>query len=310
MQRYASLARILSLALLWGSGFLWIKISLNGLTPTQLLFARLALGAATLLVVLRIHGERLPTARTTWAHLAAAALVANVIPYLLFAIAEQEVDSAVAGMLNATTPLWTMTLAYVTYQTRQLSALQALGLVLGLVGTLLIFSPWNLGTQFTSRGAVLCLIAAFSYAVSYLYMARYLLSTDNSPLALSAAQLLMATGLAAFMLPMSDGLRVPSWRIDTTASIVILGILGTGLAYVLNYRIISEDGPVVASVVVYLLPVVAVLLGMLVLGERLSGSALLGMVVVLAGVAIARRRAPQSNGTSARTTADTPEATR
>jgi drug/metabolite transporter (DMT)-like permease len=292
---YASLARLLSLALLWGSGFFWIKISLNGLTPTQLLFARLALGTATLIVVLRLRGDTLPHGRRIWAHLTLAALVANVVPYLLFGIAEQQVDSAVAGMLNATTPLWTILLAYATQQTHRLDILQILGLLLGLIGTFLIFSPWNLGTQLTSRGAILCLVAALSYAVSYLYMARYLLKTDSSFLSISASQLLMATALSTLILPLSDGLQVPRWRLDVAGSIVILGVLGTGVAYVLNYRIIAEDGPVAASLVVYLLPVVAVLLGVIVLREKLTPSAILGMLVVLAGVAVARRRPRGSN---------------
>lgn len=295
MRRYGNAGRIAALALLWGSSFVWIKLSLRGLTPTQILVTRLALGASTLLVILRARGERLPSDRATWLHLVCAALFGNVVPYLLFAVAEQQVDSGVAGMLNATTPLWTVVLAVATRQHRHPSIMQFVGVVVGLVGTALIFAPWTAGTQFTSRGALLCLLAATSYAISYVYIARFLATTGNNPLALSAGQLLAATGPALLALPTFDGLRAPHWRVDAIASVVILGVLGTGLAYVLNYRIISDDGAIAASVVIYLLPVVAIILGAVMLGESLTGHALLGVLVVLVGVATTRRQLPSQH---------------
>ena len=99
-----SLARLALLALLWGSSFLWIKLALDGLSPVQLVLARLALGAAILVLVVRLRRLRLPHDKITWLHLTVAALVGNAIPYLLFAIGEQTVSSSLAGALNATTP--------------------------------------------------------------------------------------------------------------------------------------------------------------------------------------------------------------
>lgn len=291
MRGYGSLTRILTLALLWGSGFFWIKLSLRGLTPSQLLFVRLALGAAALVAVLYGRGERLPVGRWRWVHLGGAALFGNVIPYLLFAMAERQVDSSVAGMLNATTPLWTIVLAYAAGRSRRLNAGQLAGVALGLAGTLLIVAPWSRGTQFTSSGALLCLIGALSYGVSYVYIGRFLTGLGTSPLAMSAGQLLAASGLGLLTLPMFDGLTAPHWRPDALASIAILGVLGTGLAYVINYRIITDDGPVAASLVIYLLPVVAIGLGVTFLHERLTAHALLGVLVVIAGVVVARQTA-------------------
>jgi drug/metabolite transporter (DMT)-like permease len=287
--RYAGIGRVAALALLWGSGFYWIKLSLRGLTPTQVLFARLALGAAALLFVLYSRRESLPTGGRSWWHLTVAAIFGNVIPYLLFAIAEQDVDSAVAGMLNATTPLWTVMIALAARHSRRPGVRQIVGLILGMVGTVLIFAPWTAGTQFASRGAVLCLLAAFSYGISYVYISRYLADVQAGPLALSAGQLLVATGCSAVILPLFGGLQVPDWRFDALVSVVILGVLGTGLAYLINYRIITDDGAIAASFVVYLLPAVAVVLGALALDEQLTWHALTGVLVVLFGVAAARR---------------------
>src|SRR5690606_17440838 len=116
-----------------------------------------------------------------------------------------------------------------------------------------------------------------------------------SPLVLSAGQLVTAAVMAIVVVGPMDGLTPTSWRLDALASVAVLGVLGTGVAYIINFRIVSDDGPVAASVVIYLLPLVAVGLGVLVLGERPAPTALAGVAVVLAGVALTRRapaRAP------------------
>jgi drug/metabolite transporter (DMT)-like permease len=105
-----------ALALVWGSNFLWIKVALDGLSPVQLTFLRMLAGAVVLAVIVRIRAERLPTDRRFLGQITVAALVGNAIPYLLFAIGEQTVDSALAGVLNATTPLWTVVIAVVVGQ--------------------------------------------------------------------------------------------------------------------------------------------------------------------------------------------------
>jgi drug/metabolite transporter (DMT)-like permease len=283
-----SIARVAGLALLWGSGFLWIKLSLDGFAPIHIVLIRLSLGAVVLIALLYAVGDRLPTGLRTWAHLAVAALMANVLPYLLFAVGEQQVDSAVAGMLNATTPVWTVAIAFLVGLERRPTYKKVAGFALGLTGTTLIFSPWQGGSQYTSWGAVACLTAALCYAVSYVYMDRYLVRRGTSPLALSAAQLGAASVIAAVLVPIVGGLKMPSPSPTALVSVVILGVFGTGAAYVLNYRIITDDGASVASVVVYLLPIVAISLGAVVLGEAPTAAALLGTAVILAGVWLVR----------------------
>jgi drug/metabolite transporter (DMT)-like permease len=139
--RGASLARLTALALLWGSGFFWIVIALRGFSPVQIVLIRLALGAAVLVLIARARHIPLPTGRRTWLHLTIAALFANAIPYTLFAVAEQHVTSSAAGVLNATTPLWTLAIAFATGHERRISRAKTAGFVIGMAGTLLIFSP-------------------------------------------------------------------------------------------------------------------------------------------------------------------------
>jgi len=282
-------ARLATLALLWGSGFLFIKIALEGFTPYQIVLVRLALGAVVLLAFMLATNESIPRDQLTWLHLGVAALLANIVPYLLFAVAEQQIDSAVAGVINATTPLFTVIVAVLTRHEPRPARTRLVGLVIGIAGTVVLLAPWQSGTQFTSWGAVAALAASLSYAASYVYMDRYLVSRKLSPLSLSASQLLAATAITALALPFTRDWTVPAWRLDATLSLAALGILGTGVAYVLNYRIIADDGASAASVVTYLLPVTAVILGAIVLDETPTVHAIIGMLIVLAGVALARR---------------------
>src|SRR6266498_92910 len=169
------------------------------------------------------------------------------------------------------------------------------GLALGFAGTLLIFEPWQAGTSIASWGGLACLAAAACYGVSFVYMGMKLANQGIPPLALSASQLLAATALAAVLVPFV-GLQPVHLRPDVVGSIAILGIFGTGLAYVLNYRLITDEGAAATSTVAYLLPVVSVLLGAAILGDPITLHVVLGMLLVLAGVALAQRR---TRGTAA-----------
>jgi drug/metabolite transporter (DMT)-like permease len=190
--------------------------------------------------------------------------------------------------MNATTPLWTIAVALAVRHERRLSAARAAGLLLGFAGTVLILAPWRGATSGT-WGAIACGAAALSYGVSFVYMDRFLAGRGIPPVALAGSQLLAGTGLLALVVPFA-GLQPVSLDLPVVASIVILGAIGTGIAYVLNYRLITDDGATVASTVTYLIPVAAVALGVVALDEPLHLNVLAGMVVVLAGVALSRRK--------------------
>ncbi|MFI6229076.1 DMT family transporter [Micromonospora echinospora] len=282
------LARMAVLALLWGSSFLWIKLALRGFSPVQIVFARLLLGFVVLAPLALARGLGFPRGWRLWGHLAVAALLANAIPYVLFGVAEETIGSNVAGVLNATTPLWTLLLAFLVGVDRSVSWTKAGGFALGFLGVVVIFSPWESANEIASWGGLVCLAAAASYGISYVYMGRHLAGRGISPLMLSASQLGAATVLLALAMPVV-GLEPPTWRWDAVVSLLVLGVLGTGAAYVLNYRIIAAEGATAASVVGYLLPLVAVGLGWLVVDEVVTPAILAGVVLVLLGVALARR---------------------
>jgi len=286
----ATLVRMGFLALFWGSSFLWIKMGLVSFTPVQMTFIRLVLGASVLVVLCYAGRNRLPRDRRLWGHLAVAAFFGNAVPFTLFALGERSVDSGVAGVLNATTPLWVLVIAIVLRTERGLSATKIGGLLLGFAGTLLIFSPWEV--SFASWDALVILLAAIMYAVSFAYIGRFISGRGVAPIALSASQIIAATGLTAVAMPVY-GLAPIHLHWGAAVAVTILGVFGTGLAFALNYRIITDEGPTNAATVGYLLPVVSVLLGALFLHEALTPHVIAGMVVVLGGVALTRvRRRP------------------
>jgi drug/metabolite transporter (DMT)-like permease len=284
----SALPRIALLALIWGSAFLWIKLADRGFSPVEVTLARLAMGAAVLFAVLLARREKIPRSLPLWAHIAVAALFANAVPYLLFAVAEQTVNSSTAGIINATTPLWTVGLALAVRHQKTVTRWQAAGLIVGFAGAVLIFTPWRTASGLTSAGALECLAASVSYAVSYIYMDRFLARRGIGSVALSACQLSAASVMLAIALAVS-GVQTPHVTAESVGAVVVLGIIGTGFAYVLNYQIITSEGATVASTVTYLLPVVAIVLGVLVLNESITVIVLAGIALVLAGVALTRR---------------------
>ncbi|WP_046591889.1 DMT family transporter [Streptomyces mangrovisoli] len=297
--RSGSLVRIAVLALLWGSAFLWIKLALDsGLTPFQIAFARSALGSAVLLALARAAGRPLPRDRRTWGRLAVAALFCNALPFLLFAVGERTVDSGLAGVLHATTPLWSVLLGAALGTARGTHPVRLGGLALGFAGTLLIFAPWE-SAGLLSGGTLALLAAAASYAVGFAYMGSRLTGRGTDPLTLSAAQLLAATALSA---PAAlAGSATAHFAVDARAvlAVTVLGICSTGLTFYLSYRLVADEGATSAATVGYLLPVVSVALGAAVLHEEVGPRVVAGAAVVLAGVAATRwrERGPQPSRT-------------
>ncbi|WP_156758104.1 DMT family transporter [Actinokineospora pegani] len=274
------------LALLWGSSFLWIKLALRGLPPTWISTGRCVLGALVVLGMCAWGRHKLPGTARAWGHLTVAAFFGSAVPFLLFAIGEQTVDSGVTGVLNATTPLWALVIGLLIGTDRGLSPIRLGGLLVGFAGVVLIFAPWHV-SGLTSLGAVAILAGSASYAVAYAYVARHLSNRGTTPIALSGAQLAAAAGLGVFTLPFGD-----TTALDITPTVLIaiavLGVLGTGVAFAINYRLIADEGATQATTVGYLLPVVSVLLGAVFLDEALTLRVVAGMAVVLVGVAMTR----------------------
>jgi drug/metabolite transporter (DMT)-like permease len=280
------------LALIWGSSFLLIKFAVEGLAPTQVVLGRLAAGAAVLLVIVVVTRQPLPREPAVWGHVALMGIVANIVPFFLFAWGEQRITSGMAGVLNGTTPLFTLAFALMALTEERWSLQRFSGLLLGFVGVVVVVGPWNTeGRVNPVSGQLACLGAAACYGVAFVYTRRFLANRGYPPLSLSAAQLIMATVLLALVAPVvaSDPTRLTPLVV---VSVLLLGAVGTGLAYLLFYRLISEVGSTSASMVTYLIPIVAVVLGVVVQSDPVTWNLFVGAAIVLVGAAMAEGRLP------------------
>ncbi|MGH2442085.1 MAG: DMT family transporter [Chloroflexota bacterium] len=282
-------SRILLLAAIWGSSFVLIKFGDQSFAPLQIALGRLAFGTAILLVIVAIRREALPRGVVLWFQLAVAALVSNALPFTLFAYGETRTTSILAGIANATTPLFTLLVAMAVLADERPDRARVAGLVLGFLGVLVVFGIWSgLGGN-ELIGNLACLGAAVSYGFSFPFMRRYLARRPESAISLVTGQLICGTIEIAIITPfftsMPASISIKSW-----VSVIILGALGTGIAFVLNYGLIRDIGATMASIVTYIVPLFATVEGALVLGERITWNEPVGALIVILGVAITQGR--------------------
>jgi len=285
----AWLPGFLALGLVWGASFLFIELALESFTAIGIAFLRGFLGAMSLLIVIVVTKQKLPRVGKHWLHIAVVALLLNTVPGFLFAVGQQYVSSAIAGILNATTPMMTLLIISLAFREQKPTLNQNLGIVLGFAGVALV----GLGggeISFTSPwGIALLLLATLCYGIAMPYAKRFVSPLPYSPYVLAAAQV-SASALLAALPALLVGVTHAPVSASALWGILALGIVGTGFAYVWNYRNIELAGSVIASSVTYVTPVVAVVLGFLVLGERLTLLQAAGGVLVLVSALVVQQR--------------------
>ena len=278
------------LAAIWGSSFLFIKVLGEHWPALWVALGRIALGALTLVILTYARGERLRfSGRHAWRHLLIAALLFNAIPFTLLAYGEQHISSIFAGLWNATTPLWVLCVTLVVFDDEHISRERIAGLLVGFLGVLIVLGPWRRLGYGELIGQAACAGAAVCYGFAWPFTRRYLAGRPESGIALSAGQLLCATAVLALFTPF---VRAPTTDIgpDGIGSLLALGVLGSGIAYILNYSIVRAAGAAVGSTVTYLVPVVSTALGALVLGEPLRWNQPVGAAVLITGIAVSQGR--------------------
>lgn len=277
------------LSLIWGFSFLLIKVGTDGYAPFQVTLGRLLFGTAVIAVVLVVKRERLPRGARTWAHLAVAAFLLNALPFSLFAYAELTIPSTLAGICNATSPLWGMALSMVALSEDRPTRRRVAGLGIGFFGVLTVLGAWQGFSGLDFGGTAMALLASLSYPIGWIYVRRTLAGSGHSNLSLSGAQLLVATVELAVVTPLFTSLPT-HFPVVPFLAIVALGALGTGLAFLMQYGLVAEVGPTTAQMVTYFIPVIATAAGVAVLGESLSWSTPVGAVIVLAGAALTQSK--------------------
>ena len=286
----AWLPAFVALSAIWGASFLFIKVAVADVPALDIAFIRVVLGAITLVAILAVRRERLPRDPAAWRQLFVAALLFNSVPFSLIAFGETRISSVLAGLWNATTPLMTLVAVTALLPGERPTRARTLGILLGFAGVVVVLGPWEHLGSGVLIGDLAVLGASACYGLGFTHSRRYLASRPESGLALSAGQLLCATAQLALVAPVVAGAPA-SVSNDAALSLVGLGVAGTGIAYVLNYRMIRTVGPAIASTVTYVVPLFATVLGVAVLGEDLLWHEPVGAAVVLIGVWISSGRA-------------------
>ncbi|MHC0432866.1 DMT family transporter [Streptomyces sp. O3] len=277
--------RFAFLSAVWGFSFLLIKVGTEAYAPFHVTFGRLLFGAVVLGVALAVRGERLPRGARTWGHLAVSALLLNAAPFSLFAYAELTIPSTLAGICNATSPLWGMALSLAALSEDRPTRRRVAGLGLGFLGVLTVLGAWQGFSGLDVRGTALALLASLCYPIGWIYVRRTLADSGHSNLSLTGGQLLLATAQLAVVTPLFTSLPAHLPVVPLLA-VAALGALGTGLALLLQYGLVAEVGPTTAQMVTYFIPVVATAAGVTLLGEPLTWSTPVGAVIILAGAAL------------------------
>lgn len=275
---------LLVLSVLWGGSFFFLALALRELPPITIMLLRVALGAIPLLLVLRIQHMRLPGSARIWGMFVVLGLLNNALPFVMFAFAQQNITSGLASILNATTPLWGVLVAHLLTSDERATGSRIGGVLLGFGGVAAMIGPGaKLGGE--ALAILMCLVATLSYAVAAIYARRFG-PMGIAPLAVATGQLIGATML---LLPLSLVVERP-WTIAmpgavTWSAIIAFALIATSFAYWLYFKLLDSAGATNSLLVTFLIPVTALLLGALFLGEALEMRHYAGMAMIALGLA-------------------------
>lgn len=290
----AEWAMLLVLAVLWGGSFFFNGVAVRELPSFTLVWLRVAVAAMALLLALRLLGQRMPRQRHVWAAFFGMGLLNNVLPFVLIVWGQHRIASGLASILNATTPLFTVLVAHAATSDEKLTALKAAGVGVGFAGAAVMIGADAFGGLDTGLLAQLaCLAGALSYALAGIFGRRFR-RMGVPPLATAAGQVSASSlMLLPVMLLVDRPWELAMPHAATWAAVLGVGLLSTALAYVLYFRILATAGATNLLLVTFLIPVSAILLGVLALHETLLPRHITGMALIGAGLAFLDGRLPR-----------------
>jgi drug/metabolite transporter (DMT)-like permease len=266
------------LSVLWGGSFFFNGLALRGFPPLTLVLLRVSLAALILLPLLRIYRIDFPAGLSGWMPFVAVALFNNVLPFSLIVLGQTTIASGLASILNATTPLFTVIVMAASGEER-LSPQRVAGVTIGLIGVIILRGGLDLDLAGQGTGIALCLAAPLSYGVAALLARRHL--AKSPPLATATFQLTASSVMMAVIAGIVDR----PWQLalpgpTTWLAVIGLAVLSTALAYIVFFQILRRSGATNVMLVTLLVPLTAILLGALVLGETISAREILGALVI------------------------------
>ena len=273
------------LGVIWSSSFMWIKIAMREVGPLTLVAFRALFGLLFCVVVILIQRVSLPRTFREWLPLLVVGLTNIAIPFFLISWGELHIDSAVASILDATVPLFTILIAHFLLQDDKITLPKTLGLIVGFLGIVILMSK-DMGSSSSSLlGQAAVIVASIFYAISAIYIRKT--TVDTPGIVRSAGPLVSATatmwlGALIFESPV----QIPQLGI-TWVALLFMGVLGSGLAFVMAFYLIHEIGPTRTTMVTYLFPLGGVILGVTFLHEQLTWQVIAGAVIIISSLVIA-----------------------
>jgi drug/metabolite transporter (DMT)-like permease len=278
----------LALGFMWGSSYLFIKIAVDDFGTFTLVALRLLVGAILLWSVVRAAGEALPRERRIYGHLLVMAIINITIPFLLITWAEQSVESSLAAILTSPVPLFAIVLSSFFLADEPIRVNGVVGLVVGFIGVVIITSRGLSGAGSSVAGEIAMLGAAFSYACGAVYSRRNV--RGLAPMIPAVFQVTFAAIITGTLALLFEHPWTATPDGEAVFSILWLGILGSGLAYLAVFRLLAHWGATRTTLVSYLIPVVGIVLGYLVLAEPVDARIIFGTALVIAGIGVVNSR--------------------
>lgn len=278
---------LIALAAVWGGSFFFNEVAVRELPPFTVVVARVALAALVLLTVLHLRGQRLPKSRPVLTAFLGMGLLNNAIPFSLFVWGQQEIASGLAAILNATTPMFTVLVAHATTTDERLTPRRAAAVAIGFAGVAVMIgidALAGLGESVTAQ--IACLAAAFSYGMASVFGRRFR-RLGVAPMQTATGQVCASSlMMIPLMLAVDRPWTLPMPSIEAWGALIAVATVSTAFAYILYFRILARAGATNIALVTFLVPVSAVLLGVLILGETLAPRHIAGMAIIGAGLAL------------------------
>ena len=290
----AEWAMLLALAMLWGGSFFFNGVAVRELPSFTLVWLRVAIATSALLVAVRLTGERMPSSPRIWAAFFGMGLLNNALPFVLIVWGQHRIASGLAAILNATTPLFTVLVAHVLTQDERLTRWKAAGVAIGFVGAAVMICPAALRGGRDAAAQLACLAGALSYAFAGIFGRRFR-RMAIPPIVTAAGQVCASTVMLLPVMLLADHpWLLPPPSLPTWAAMAAIGLLSTAAAYVLYFRILAAAGATNLLLVTFLVPVSAILLGILVLHEALLARHIAGIALIGTGLACIDGRLPRA----------------
>jgi len=275
-----------SLILIWGSSFLLTDRSLLFFTPEQIVTYRLSIGAITMLFISIVLRRKLFLSFRPWLHFSIYAVIGNIVPYLLISTGQLSITSGMAGLLMAVMPLVTLILAHFFLPNDKLNIYKTIGLIVGISGVIFILGPSINNGSNSTIGILLVLAAACAYSINTIIAARL---NSYDPIVSSTCVLILASLFSFLIWPETLNLNFNEIPLLSGSSILLLGILPTGIAAYIYFIIINSAGATFLANINYLIPVVAFFLGAILLGEEILLQNIIALIFIISGIVISRK---------------------